>query len=131
MNEASISEASIYEAIGGEAALIAVVDDLYDRILADPRLSGFFAGAPMPRLKGRQVEFFGQVLGGPMTYQGAPMRQAHVGRGIRPEHFELVAGHLTDSLRAAGVPEATITEIIGLVAPLADEIVSSSPVPGD
>ena len=125
------TEPNIYESIGGEAALGAVVDDLYDRILADGRLAGFFAGAPMPRLKGRQVEFFGQVLGGPMIYQGAAMRRAHVGRGIQQEHFELVAGHLTDSLRAAGVPEATITEIIGMVAPLADEIVSSAAVPTD
>jgi hemoglobin len=126
-----MSEPSIYQSIGGEDALVAVVDDFYDRVLADPRLAGFFAGAPVPRLKGRQVEFFGQVLGGPMTYQGAPMRQAHVGRGIRQEHFERVAGHLTDSLRAAGVPEATITEIISMVAPLADEIVSSAAVATD
>jgi hemoglobin len=125
-----MSESSIYESIGGEAALVAVVDDLYERILADPRLSGFFAGAPMMRLKGKQVEFFGQALGGPMIYQGASMRQAHVGRGIEMEHFQLVAGYLIDSLRAAGVPEATITDIIGLVAPLADDIVSS-PVPAD
>jgi hemoglobin len=126
-----MTEFSIYESIGGEAALTAVVDDLYDRILADPRLSGFFAGAPMSRLKGRQVEFFGQALGGPMIYQGSPMRQVHVGRGIELEHFELVAGYLADSLRAAGVPEPTITEIIGVVAPLADDIVSSSPVSAD
>jgi hemoglobin len=126
-----MSEPNIYESIGGEAALVAVVDDLYDRILADPQLSGFFAGAPMTRLKGRQVEFFGQALGGPMSYQGASMRQAHIGRGIELVHFELVAGYLADSLRAAGVPEPTITEIIGLVAPLADDIVSSSAVPAD
>jgi len=126
-----MSEPSIYESIGGEEALVAVVDDFYDRVLADQRLNGFFAGAPMSRLKGRQVEFFGQVLGGPMSYQGASMRQAHVGRGIQQEHFELVAGHLTDSLRAAGVPEVTIIEIIGMVAPLADDIVSSATVPTD
>jgi hemoglobin len=126
-----MSEPSIYDSIGGEEALVAVVDDFYDRVLADPRLSGFFAGAPMSRLKGRQVEFIGQVLGGPMIYQGASMRQAHVGRGIGQEHFELVAGHLSDSLRAAGVPQQTITEIIGMVAPLADEIVSSAAVPTD
>jgi hemoglobin len=126
-----MSEASIYDSIGGEEALVAVVDDFYDRVLADPQLGGFFAGAPMSRLKGRQVEFFGQALGGPMTYQGASMRQAHVGRGIQQQHFEAVAGHLTESLRAAGVPEQTVTEIIGMVAPLADDIVSSSPVAAD
>jgi hemoglobin len=117
---------TIYESIGGEPALVAVVDDLYERILADPRLSGLFAGASMPRLKGRQVEFFGAALGGPMTYQGASMRQAHVGREIEQEHFDLVAGYLADSLRAAGVPDPTVSQILGVVAPLAGEIVSTS-----
>jgi hemoglobin len=50
------------------------------------------------------------------------MRQAHEGRGITRYHFNLVAGHLKDSLCAAGVPEATIAEIFSVVAPLADEI---------
>jgi hemoglobin len=121
---------TIYESIGAEPALIAVVDDLYDRILGDPIVEGFFTSANLPRLKGRQVEFFGAALGGPMTYTGAPMAQAHAGLGIRAEHFEAVAGHLVAALAAAGVPENTITEIVGLVAPLADEIVSA-PAPAD
>jgi hemoglobin len=37
----------------------------------------------------------------------------------------LVAGHLTDSLAAAGVPEGTIGQIIGAIAPLADDIVTT------
>ena len=40
------------------------------------------------------------------------------------DHFNLVAGHLTDSLSAAGVPEATIAEILGAIAPLAPDIAS-------
>ncbi|ACY99692.1 MULTISPECIES: group I truncated hemoglobin [Thermomonospora] len=115
---------SIYEAIGGEDALIAVVDDLYRRILDDPLLKGFFTSVNMPRLKGRQVEFFGQALGGPMTYTGASMRKAHAGLGIGPEHFAAVAGHLKDALAGAGVPADLIEEIMNLVAPLADEIVT-------
>jgi hemoglobin len=115
---------SIYDSIGGEPALTAVVDDLYVRILADPQLSGFFAGVGLNRLKGRQVEFFGMALGGPMIYQGVSMKAVHAGKGIGQEHFNLVAGHLVASLAAAGVPEATIGEIVGLVAPLSGDIVS-------
>jgi hemoglobin len=37
-------------------------------------------------------------------------------------HFNLVAGHLADALAAAGVPSATVTEILGAIAPLAPEI---------
>ncbi|GAA0273235.1 group 1 truncated hemoglobin GlbN [Actinomadura nitritigenes] len=117
---------SIYDSIGGEAALTAVVDDLYVRILGDEELKGFFAGTNLARLKGRQVEFFGQALGGPMVYGGASMKDVHLGRGIERAHFDKVAGHLVAALAAAGVPDATIAEIVAVVAPLADDIVSGA-----
>jgi hemoglobin len=117
--------ATIYERIGGHEALEAVVDDFYVRVLADPALSGFFAGTNMNRLKGKQVEFFAAALGGPEPYTGAPMKQIHQGRGIAMHHFSLVAGHLADALSAAGVPSATVTDILGAIAPLAPEIVSA------
>jgi len=118
------AEVSIYELIGGEPALVAVVDDLYERVLGDPRLASFFAGANMPKLKGRQVEFFAAALGGPDAYQGGGMRQVHAGRGIGQADFDKVAFHLAGALAAAGVPAAIIARIAATVTPLADEIVS-------
>lgn len=117
-------EDSIYESIGGETALVAVVDDFYERVLADPQLAGFFAGANMPKLKGRQVEFFAAALGGPDVYQGATMRRVHAGRGIGQADFDKVADHLTGALATAGVPAGTITQIAAAITPLADDIVS-------
>jgi hemoglobin len=116
--------ASIYDAIGGEPALVAVVDDFYVRVLADPQLAGFFAGANMPKLKGRQVEFFAAALGGPDVYEGASMRQAHLGRGVSQADFDKVAFHLTAALAAAGVPTGIIAQIAAAITPLADDIVS-------
>lgn len=115
---------TIYDRIGGQAAIEVVVEDFYCRVLDDVHLSGFFAGTNMNRLKGKQVEFFAAALGGPEPYTGAPMRQVHQGRGITMHHFNLVAGHLQDSLSAAGVPEATIAEILGAISPLAADIAS-------
>jgi hemoglobin len=115
---------TIYERIGGYQALEVVVEDFYCRVLDDYHLSGFFAGANMSRLKGKQVEFFAAALGGPNPYIGAGMRQVHQGRGITMHHFNLVAGHLQESLCAAGVPEDTIAEILAAIAPLAREIAS-------
>lgn len=115
---------SIYDSIGGEPALVAVVDDLYQRVTADPELAGFFAGTNMAKLKGRQVEFFAAALGGPQAYTGATMREAHRGRGIGQKHFNLVAGHLIAALSAADVPDKTINDITGLLGLLAEDIVS-------
>ena len=117
-------EVSIYESIGGESALVVVVDDFYARVLADPQLAGFFAGANMPKLKGRQVEFFAAALGGPDVYQGGGMRKVHAGRGISQADFDKVAFHLTTALTAAGVPAETILAIAEAITPLADDIVS-------
>src|SRR3984893_8049486 len=116
---------TIYDRIGGHEGLEVVVDDFYVRVLADGQLAGFFTGTNMNRLKGKQVEFFAAALGGPEPYTGAPMKQVHQGRGITMHHFKLVAGHLADALAAAGVPSATLTEILGAIAPLAPEIAPS------
>ena len=116
---------TIYERIGGLEAVMVVVDDFYERVLADAELAGFFSGATMSRLKARQVEFFAAALGGPQPYRGASMRQVHQGRGIQQRHFDLVAGHLVDALAAAGVDESTVAEIVAVVAPLAEDIVST------
>lgn len=125
-SKTTIAEPTIYEQIGGHEALETVVEDFYVRVLADDELEGFFTGTNMSRLKGRQVEFFAAALGGPEPYTGAPMKQVHQGRGIMMKHFNLVAGHLTDSLKAAGVPDGTVTQIIGAIAPLAPEIASDA-----
>jgi hemoglobin len=118
------AEVSVYELIGGGPALVAVVDDFYVRVLGDPQLAPFFAGANMAKLKGRQVEFFAAALGGPDVYQGGSMRQVHIGRGIGQADFDKVAVHLTGALAAAGVPAEAIEQIAAVITPLATEIVS-------
>src|SRR6202012_1556774 len=94
---------SIYHRIGGHQALEVVVEDFYCRVLDDDHLSGFWAGANIKGLKGNQVKFSAAALGGPEPYTGAPMKQVHRGRGITMDHFNLVAGHLSDALAGAGV----------------------------
>jgi hemoglobin len=115
---------SIYERIGGQDALIAVVDDFYRRVLADSQLAPFFTGSNMPRLKGRQVEFFAAALGGPNEYSGQPMKAVHRGMGISQVHFDLVAKYLREALVPAGVPDDTVDTIIETIAPLSTDIVS-------
>jgi len=115
---------SIYDKIGGESALVTVVDDFYERVFADAQLAGFFAGTNMARLKGRQIAFFAQALGGPDLYDGASMRDAHAGRGIAQRDFDKVALYLAESLRDARVPAELVSKIISAIAPLAHDIVS-------
>jgi hemoglobin len=113
---------SIYDDIGGSAAVTAAVDDFYVRVLADPELAPYFEGTDVKRLKGHQRYFIAAAIGGPEPYLGRPMREAHASLNIQPAHFDLVVGHLVDTLTSLGVPETTIGAIGGKLAPLKDEI---------
>lgn len=116
--------ATLFDKVGGHDALEVIVEDFYCRVLDDDHLAGFYAGADMKRVKARQVEFLGSILGGTASYGGMTMRQAHEGRGISMHHFAMVAAHLADSLCAAGLHPDTITEILRAIAPLAGDITS-------
>jgi hemoglobin len=120
-----VTPPTVYHRLGGAEAIETVVDDFYDRVLADQHLAGFFTGTNLSRLKGRQVEFFCAALGGPEPYTGVGMRAVHHGRGITQHHFDLVAGHLHAALLAAGAGPGLAAEVLTAVAPLANDIVST------
>ena len=122
---------SLYDRIGGEAAISAAIDAFYERVLADPALQPFFpsSGAKrvdMTRLKRQQRDFFAQALGGPARYRGPDMKRTHSGMGIRPKDFQRTAQHLESALRSLDVGEDETAEILAIVAPLSKDIVDSS-----
>ncbi|MFG1694898.1 group 1 truncated hemoglobin [Nonomuraea sp. NPDC049309] len=116
--------ASIFDQIGGASAVSAVVDEFYDRVVADPALGRYFTGTDMGKLKAHQRSFVAAALGGPQEYRGKTMDQAHAGLGITGADFDAVVGHLAGALTHCGVPEETIATIAGALAPLRDQIVA-------
>ena len=69
--------ASVYDQIGGKAAVSAAVDGLYERLLADPALAPYFADTDMERQKRHMRAFMAVALGGSELYAGRDMRAAH------------------------------------------------------
>ena len=123
---ATLEPPIIYEQLGGEAAIKAAVEGLYDRVLGDPLLQPFFVNIDMPRLKAKQVTFLSQALGGPAQYQGPGMKQAHAHLLIEEPHFTRVAEHLVQTFTALQqVPQPLIDQIVTLVSPLASDIVNT------
>ena len=116
---------SIYESIGGAPAVRAAVDDFYARVLADERLAPFFTDTDLPRLKAHQRAFIAAAVGGPEIFAGRDMASAHAGLGIGNGDFDAVVGHLVGTLTGLGVPEDTIGQIGGALAPLRDDIVTT------
>jgi len=115
---------TIYEAIGGRAALVAAVDGLYGRLLADPEVGPFFPGGVGARHRAYVVTILGEALGGPERYRGPDLAAAHRGLGISDAHFDRTAAHLADTLDELGVPRPPADRIVGIVAGLRPAIVT-------
>lgn len=119
---------TLYERLGGEAALALAVDGLYKRLMRDPELSPFFNGIDMARLRAHQHAFLSQLTGGPRKYSSAGLQRAHANLKIGTRHFNAVASHLVDTLQTLGVEKPLINEVVSALTPLADQIVPNRSV---
>ncbi len=118
-------ELTVYEAIGGRAALTAAVDGLYGRLLADPELAGFFPGGVSERHRRYVVTILAQALGGPERYHGPDLTRIHSSLRISNASFDAVAAHLGVVLSDLAVPARLADQVVAAVASLRPAVVST------
>jgi hemoglobin len=116
---------TLFEQLGGEEAVGAVVDLFYDKVLSDADLQPYFTGVDLDRLKQHQRRFIGQALGATRPYSGRSMRKAHEHLAVTEDAFGRVVTHLAGALAEAGVDEETIGTIAQRLLPLKQEIVTA------
>jgi hemoglobin len=119
---------TLYERVGGMPAIQAVVDDLVARILADHRVSQWFAHAASDpenarAYKAKLADFLCQATGGHCVYTGLDLMTAHKGRGVTPEAFDAVVEDLVATLDKFKVPEKEKSQLLSLLAPLKSAVV--------
>jgi hemoglobin len=115
---------SVYEQIGGQAAVDAAVDIFYRRVLGDPLISHFFDSVDMDRQIGKQKAFLTMAFGGPNQYTGKDMREAHKHLKLTEQHFAAVAGHLQGTLEELQVPGHLIAEVMKVAASTHDDVLN-------
>ena len=111
--KAAMNQPSLFERIGGEAAVDAAVDVFYRKVLADDRINSFFEGIDMDKQAAKQKAFLTMAFGGPNNYTGEDMRKGHahlVARGLNDSHFDAVIENLGATLTELGVPNELIAE---------------------
>lgn len=96
---------TLYEKLGGEKTIAAVVNEFYDRMIKDDKVSHFFKDTDMERLRRHQITYFmSYALGGPNKYEGSTLRASHKGMNITHEQYEVAIQHLNGALRKFNVP---------------------------
>jgi hemoglobin len=127
-----LAEKTLYERLGGEAAVKAVVDDFVARAAADTRVNFTRKGTgqewePTPpnvaRLKRSLVQMVGAVTGGPQKYEGRSMKDVHKGMKITGAEFDALAADLKATLDKFEVPPREQQELLKIVASTRGDIV--------
>jgi hemoglobin len=117
MSTATQTEKSLYEQLGGAAAVDAAVDIFYRKVLSDDRISDFFDGVDMDRQAAKQKAFLTMAFGGPHNYTGQDMRRGHahlVARGLNDSHFDAVVENLGSTLKELGVSDDLIAQVAAI-----------------
>lgn len=108
---------TLYESLGGEAAVNAAVDIFYRKVLGDDRINAFFDGVDMEQQAAKQKAFLTMAFGGPHNYSGLDMRRGHahlVERGLNDSHVDAVIENLAATLRELNVAEDLINQVAAI-----------------
>ncbi|MEI3865494.1 group 1 truncated hemoglobin [Microbacterium sp. CCNWLW134] len=116
---------SVYDELGGSAAVKAAVTVFYDRVKADPDLARWFENVDLGRLKGHQRAFLAAALGGPELFSGRGLEHAHAGLDITDDAYDAVVEHLATTLHDLGAADDLVGVVRAHLEGCRDQVVSA------
>ena len=127
----TLEKPSLYDRLGGVYNIATVVDDLIDRVMADPRLNA------NPRVdeahhrvsaagfKFLVTEMACEAAGGPQKYTGRPMGDSHRHLMITEEEWKAFMDDAHQALDKFKVPDPECQELIAIIESTKEAIVIS------
>ena len=118
---AGTPEPSLYERVGGIFAIAAVVDRFSDQIVINPKLNvnpalkawnETEAAGRLPGLKYMRTLWIAALTGGPFSYTGLPLHDAHTRFHLTSDEFDEVGAEIVRALDYYQVPEAEKTLLV-------------------
>ena len=123
---------SLYERLGGEKAITAVVDEFVARISDNPKVNITRKGAPktwdatpanVDHVKRMLVAQICEATGGPQKYTGRDMKSVHTGMRISDAEFDAAGADLVATLNKFNVPKAEQDELMKIIVSTRGDIV--------
>jgi hemoglobin len=120
---------SLYERLGGVYSIAAVVDDLIDRVMDNPRLNAnpkvdeAHHRVSRAGFKYLVTELVCWATGGPQQCSGRSMLESHAHLGITEEEWQVFLADFRACLEKFGVPPAEQRELFAIVDSTKKDIV--------
>lgn len=113
-----------FQQFGGKAGIRRIVDTALVLVREDVRIKKHFKDADIGRLARMLTDQFCVLTGGPCTYEGADMKEAHDGMRLRNADFNALAEDLQEAMVRNGVPPAAQYQLLGKLAAMQRDIVT-------
>jgi len=120
---AHAADQSLFAKIGGEPKLRATVDTFVEVMLADERINFAFANTDLARFKQLIYDQLCDLAGGPCTYKGRNMFEAHKKLDVTNTQFNALAEDLYIAFDRNDVPYRVQNRLMALLAPMQKDIV--------
>ena len=122
-DSAATAQRTLYERLGGKQAITMVVDSFVARVAADNRINKKFARSNIPRVKGMLVDQICNASGGPCTYTGRSMKEAHRNMGVTDGEFDALVEDLVTTLNQFNVAKADQDALLNTLGAMRADIV--------
>lgn len=114
---------ALFRALGGEAGIAHVVDASLAEIHGDLRINFFFEKTDMADLRRLLIEQICAATGGPCTYTGRSMEEAHSGLNITDADFDAFVEDLVRAMNSLKVPADLQKQLLGVLGPMRPQVV--------
>ena len=118
-----VAKDALYRDLGGTDGITRVVDVFLQRINGDARINTLFANVDHDDLRRLVIEQLCAATGGPCTYTGRSMEEAHSGLNLTEADFDAFVGDLVTAMNEIKVPKPNQKKLLRLLAPMRPQIV--------
>ncbi|MGQ0594215.1 MAG: group I truncated hemoglobin [Gammaproteobacteria bacterium] len=122
---APASPRNLFDRLGGQEGIEAVVDALLVNIGGDSRINLYFNNLDQVRFKASMVAFLCEKTGGPCSYTGGEIKSAHKSLQVTSEDFDAMMETTAKTLDEKSVAEADKKELMDIMASCKADVVSS------
>ena len=120
--------ATLYERLGGEEELTAIVDEVVEEHMNNPAISARFIPYKerpeyLAQIKKHTVNFFCAGSGGPQAYEGRDMTTTHRGMNINATEYMHVIDDIMIVLDRHNKDEQTKNDVLAILYSLKDQMI--------
>lgn len=119
----SNESATLYNKLGGNAGVTAIVHGTLQYTLKDERIAHTFENSNVDRVEKLIIEQICDLSGGPCKYSGMTMKTSHTGLGLTSMHFNALVENMQKAMSDENVPYRVQNQLLALLAPMHRDVI--------